>query len=188
MDDPFARLWWMLALRGLAGIGFGALVAAWPLFTLELLLAVFGVYAAVDGAFALHAGVQQWRCGNSWWPLAAEGVIGIGLGAAILAFPGPSAFVLWYLVAGWALATGACEIVAALRWRRYTQGETLLAGAGLAGVALGLAMLGWPRVALYTLAWLVGLYAALFGLLLVAMALRLRRAAHAGGGRAEWAA
>lgn len=177
VDDPFARLWWMLALRGLAGVLFGALAIAWPLFTLEALLAVFGVYVTLDGVVALVAGVQRGRAGWTWWPLAVEGALGLVAGGAILGFPDRAAFLLWYLVAGWAIASGVAEIVAAIRLRRFTEGETLLAGAGVASLVLGGLMIGWPSAAVLTVAWLIGLYAIIFGALLFALAVKLRRAA-----------
>ena len=92
--------------------------------------------------------------------------------------PDTTAFVVWYLIAGWELATGVFEIVAALRLRRVYDGELLLASAGCASIVLGLMMLMWPRAAMITLAWLVGIYAGVFGILLVALAARLRRVGH----------
>jgi uncharacterized membrane protein HdeD (DUF308 family) len=176
MTDPFARLWWLLALRGLAGILFGALAVLWPFFTLEALLFAFGVYAMADGAAAFYAGVERYERGYPWWPFAIEGVLGVLLGALVIAFPDRGGFLLWYLVAGWALATGAFEIVAAARLRRHTEGETLLFGAGVCSLAFGVLMFCWPRAAVLALAWSIGLYAALFGLLLLMLAVRLRRA------------
>jgi uncharacterized membrane protein HdeD (DUF308 family) len=174
--DPFARVWWLLALRGLAGLGLAVLAFVWPLVTLEALLYGFGLYAAADGALALYAGLRSQRDGTMLWPFAVEGALGVLFGAAIFAFPDAMAFVLWYLVGGWALATGVFELVAAVQLRRHYAGEALLAGAGLASVAFGVLMLLWPRAAMITLAWLVGIYAAMFGALVLALALRLRRA------------
>src|SRR5579864_4776846 len=57
MDDPFGDLWWMLVMRGLAGILFGIFAVVWPLLTLEVLLAVFAVYAIADGLVAVAAGL-----------------------------------------------------------------------------------------------------------------------------------
>jgi len=175
MDDPFARLWWLLAARGVTGILFGILAVVWPLFTLEALLAVFAVYAIADGVVAFAAGASRNARGYPWWPLAVEGFLGIAMGTLVLAFPDAVALLFGYLVAGRALVTGAIEIFAAIRLRQESEGSTLLAGAGIASVVLGGLMLGWPRAAVITLAWLIGLYAALFGLLLLVLALRLRR-------------
>lgn len=174
MPDPFVKLWWLLALRGLAGLTLAILAIAWPLFTLESLLFGFGVYAVADGAVALYAGLERRDDGYPFWPFAIEGALGLLFGGAVIAFPDVMAFVLWYLVAGWALATGVFELVAAIRLRRVCAGETMLATAGVVSVVFGALMIVWPRTAMITMAWLVGIYAALFGLLLLVLALRLR--------------
>ncbi len=178
MSDPFAKLWWLVALRGLLGIALAVLAVAWPLFTLEALLFGFGVYAIADGAMALYAGVRRHADGYPFWPFAVEGALGLLFGGIVIAFPDTMAFVLWYLIAGWALATGAFELLAAVRLRRQYAGELLLATAGLASLAFGGLMLLWPRTAMITLAWLVGVYAGLFGVLLLVLAVRLRRLGH----------
>jgi uncharacterized membrane protein HdeD (DUF308 family) len=182
-SDPFAQLWWLLGLRGLAGIALAVLAFVWPLFTLEALLFGFGVYAIADGGVALYAGARRHAQGYPFWPFAVEGALGILFGGVIIAFPDATAFVLWYLIAGWALVTGVFEIVAALRLRRVCEGELMLASAGCASLVLGALMLMWPRAAMITMAWLVGIYAGLFGALLLALAGRLRRLARAGGKR-----
>lgn len=175
MIDPFARVWWILALRGLAGLALAVVSLVWPRLTLEALLVGFGVYVAVDSAAALYAGLSRAQHGYPLWPFALEGALGLVFGAAVVAFPDRVAFHLWYLVAGWALATGLFEVLAAVRLRRARAGEPLLLTAGGASLVLGLVMALWPRAAMVTLAWLVGAYAALFGLILLALALKLRR-------------
>jgi uncharacterized membrane protein HdeD (DUF308 family) len=174
MSDPFAKLWWLLALRGLAGLTLAMLAVAWPLFTLEALLLGFGLYAIVDGAVALYAGLWRHEHGYPFWPFAVEGALGMLFGGAVVAFPDVMAFALWYLIAGWALGTGVFELVAAVRLRRVCEGELLLVGAGCASVLFGALMIAWPRTAMITLAWLVGVYAGIFGALLLALAIRLR--------------
>ena len=87
---------------------------AWPLFTLEALLLGFGLYAVADGAVALYAGLERRDDAYPFWPFAIEGALGLVFGGAIIAFPDMMAFVLWYLIAGWALATGVFELVGGL--------------------------------------------------------------------------
>ncbi len=181
MIDPVARLWWLVALRGLAGLALAVVSVVWPFVTLEALLVGFGLYAAVDGAVALYAGLSRAQHGYPFWPFALEGALGLLFGGAVIAFPDTVAFFLWYLVAGWALVTGLFEVIAALRLRRVYAGETLLFAAGAASLVLGGMMVLWPRAAMVTLAWLVGLYAAMFGLIMLALAIRLRRLLHSDG-------
>ena len=186
MSDPFAKLWWLLALRGVAGLALAVVAVVWPMLTLEALLFGFGIYAAVDGAFAIYAGLVRHEGGYAFWPFVVEGALGLAFGAIVLAFPDAMAFWLWYLVAGWALATGLFELLAAGRVRRVYEGEPLLAGAGLASLVLGFIMVVWPRTAMIALSWLIGVYAAIFGVLLIVLAARLKRLSHDHTRHMQW--
>ena len=55
MLHALAQSWWLVLLRGIAGILFGVLAFAWPGLTLVTLVLFYGVYALIDGAFALAA-------------------------------------------------------------------------------------------------------------------------------------
>jgi uncharacterized membrane protein HdeD (DUF308 family) len=177
-SDPFARLWSLLALRGVAGIALAVVAVIWPFLTLEALLFGFGVYVTIDGAFALYAGLIRHEHGYPFWPFVGEGVLGILFGATVVAFPDAMAFALWYLVAGWAVATGVFELVAAVRIRQLYEGETMLAGAGAVSIVFGVVMMLWPRQAMVGLSWLIGVYSAGFGLLLFVLSARLYTLAH----------
>ncbi len=182
MRDAITRLWWLLAVRGAASVVFGVIALTWPLGTLAALVLLLGIYAIFDGVVALLGGLSRYEEGWPWWPFAVEGVLGIGLGAVVLAWPDRSALVLWWAIAGWALATGFIEAAAALTLRRYGERALPLYGAAACSVLFGVLMIGWPRVAALVLAWLIGLYAILFGLMLVSLALSLRRAVGGAGG------
>ena len=79
------------------------------------------------------------------------------------------------LVAAWSIVTGALEVVLAVRLHREIEGEWLLALAGVLSVAFGVLLVLMPEAGLLTLGILVGVYAILYGALLVALALRLRK-------------
>jgi uncharacterized membrane protein HdeD (DUF308 family) len=84
------------------------------------------------------------------------------------------ALALDYVIAAWALLTGVLEIAAALRLRREVDGEWLLVLVGIFSVLFGLALAVWPRAGALAVVRLIGAYALIFGVLLLALALRLR--------------
>jgi uncharacterized membrane protein HdeD (DUF308 family) len=69
-----ARTWWLVLLRGLAAILFGALALLWPHLTLVVLVILYAVYALSDGVFALAEAVRGGGLIPRWWLV----VIGVG--------------------------------------------------------------------------------------------------------------
>jgi uncharacterized membrane protein HdeD (DUF308 family) len=82
--------------------------------------------------------------------------------------------VLLYLIAFWAVVTGVFEIVAAIRLRKEIRGEWLLALSGALSVLFGVALIVSPGTGALAVVWLIGVYAIVFGALMIALALRLR--------------
>src|SRR4051812_29499225 len=91
--------WWMLLVRGVAGILFAVLAVVWPGITLTALVYLFGVYGIVDGGFALWLGSVAAGANRRWWPFLLEGIAGIGAGVLSFVAPGPVALALVYLIA-----------------------------------------------------------------------------------------
>jgi uncharacterized membrane protein HdeD (DUF308 family) len=171
--DGLTRNWWVVLLRGLAGIIFGLLTFFEPGISLAALVLLFGAYAFVDGVFSIVTAVRR-RSADRWWLLLLEGIAGILAGIATLVWPAITAIVLLYLIAAWALVTGVLEIAAAIRLRKAITGEWLLALSGVASVILGVLLIIAPGPgALAVVIW-IGAYAFVFGALLVALSFRLR--------------
>lgn len=91
-----------------------------------------------------------------------------------LIWPGITAIVLLYLIAAWALVTGALEIAAAIRLRKVIANEWMLALGGIASLAFGVLLVLFPGPGALAVVLWIGAYALVFGALLVALAFRLR--------------
>jgi uncharacterized membrane protein HdeD (DUF308 family) len=169
-----SRHWWVLALRGLLAVVFGLLALIWPTTTVRLLVILFGVYALVDGLFSLYSALVNRRRRGGWWLLLVEAVAGVGVGILAFVWPQITALAFLYLIAAWAMVTGALELVAAFQLRRQVEGEWVLALAGIVSIALGLLLALRPGSGLVALVWFVGAYAIVFGILLIVLGFRLR--------------
>lgn len=169
----YTSSWWALVLRGIVAIAFGVLAFLWPQITLTALVFLWGAYALVDGAFAIAAGVKSYGENKRWWLLLIEGILGVIAGVLAFVIPGITALVLLMLIAAWAIVTGAFEIAAAIQLRKHITGEWLLALAGVASIIFGVLLVLDPGAGALAVVWLIGVYAIVFGGLLIALGLRL---------------
>jgi len=169
-----AKNWWLLLLRGIAGIVFGALAFAWPGLTLLTLILLYGAYALADGVIAIIAAITGNAPKGRWW-LAIVGVLGIAVGAFTFMLPGMTARILLYTIAGWAVAIGVFQIIGAIRLRKEIDNEWLLILSGAISVLFGLAIVYNPGAGALGLVWVIATYAIIAGVLYIGLALRLKR-------------
>ena len=153
---------------------FGLLALFWPGLVLPVLVILFGAYALVDGVFAVVAAVSG-RAGRGMrWLVLLEGIAGIAIGIISILWPGITALALLYFIAAWAIITGIFEVIAAVELRREITNEWFLIISGALSVVFGLLLLLFPGAGALALIWLIGAYAVLFGVLLIALAFQLR--------------
>jgi uncharacterized membrane protein HdeD (DUF308 family) len=175
LRELLAKNWWLVLLRGIAGVGFGLLAIASPGLTLVALVLLYGAYALIDGVTSIAAAVANrgGRAPTGW--LVFVGVLGIAAGVVTFLWPGITAFALLVLIAVWSILHGVFEIAGAIRLRREIEGEWLLILSGVLSVAIGVVLLARPEAGALALVFVIGAYAILFGSLLIVLSLRLRK-------------
>jgi uncharacterized membrane protein HdeD (DUF308 family) len=177
MVHALAKNWWLLLLRGIAAIIFGLLAFAWPGITLLTLILFYGAFALVDGVLAIIAAITGGAPAPRWW-LVIVGLLGIAAGLLTFLMPGLSALVLLFFIAGWAIATGVFQIIGAIQLRKEIDNEWLLIVGGIISVLFGIGVMLAPGAGALALVWVIGTYAVIIGVLLVALAFRLKKHAH----------
>jgi uncharacterized membrane protein HdeD (DUF308 family) len=173
--DLLARNWWLLALRGLAGVLFGILAFIWPGITLVALVFLFGAFALVNGVLSLILARNAPKGFPRFGSLILGGILGIAAGIITFFLPGITALGLLIMIAAWAIATGILEIVAAIKLRKVITNEWLWVLAGILSVIFGVLLLLQPAAGALVLVWWIGAYALVFGIVLMILAFRLRR-------------
>jgi uncharacterized membrane protein HdeD (DUF308 family) len=106
--------------------------------------------------------------------LLLQGLVGVAAGVVTLLWPGITALALLYVIAAWALITGALAVAAAIRLRKAITGEWLLALSGIASIGLGVVLILFPGAGALAVVLWIGAYAFVSGALLIALGLRLR--------------
>ena len=155
---------WMLALRGVLAIAFGIIAMIWPGVTALALAVLFGIFAIVDGTGMLVAAIRGTGDTSQRTVRGIAGALGIVLGIAALIWPGITAVILAIVIGVWALATGAIQIWLAIQLR----GQWLLGVVGVLSAIAGLLILIRPSIGAVALAWVIGVYAIVAGVLMLA--------------------
>ncbi len=174
MLEILTRYWWAFIARGILAIALGVMVFAWPGITIAALIIVFGIYVFVDGIFLVVKAIGGWKARDDRWLLLFEGLLGIGIGVITIFAPGVTAVGLLFYIAAWSLATGILEIVGAIRLRKEIQGEVWWIFSGIVSILFAVLLMIFPGTGILALIWLLGIYAFVFGVILILLGIRIR--------------
>ena len=164
----------ILLFRGIVGVVAGIFAILWPGLTIAFLVVLFGAYAFIDGVTNMALGLRRTPGHERSWAMIIQGIVGIAAGVLTFLWPDITALALLFFIAAWAVVTGVFEIVAAIRLRRTIEREWLLALSGTLSIVFGILLFMFPAPGAVGLAWALGAYAAASGVILVALAIRLR--------------
>ncbi len=156
----------LFLFRGIAAILFGILTLVWPGLSLVVLVLLFGVFAIIGGITAIAASLHNTR-EQGWGLLLFEGILGIMAGGIALVWPGITAFAFLYLLAAWAILTGIMSLIAPLSFPMGGGRALLMVLTGLFSIVFGIIIAAQPASGLLAVAWLIGVYAIVFGVMYI---------------------
>lgn len=175
MNHSLSQYWWLFLLRGVVALLLGLLALLRPGVALAGLVLYLGAYMLIDGGFSIIAAVKERKYRKGWGWLLAAGLFSLAIGIITFYNPFATAAALTYLVAFWALIIGIAEIVIAIRLRKAIRGEGWFILAGILSIAFSLIFFFNPIAGALTLTVLFGIYALIIGVLLLSLAIRLRK-------------
>ncbi|QDW66781.1 HdeD family acid-resistance protein [Luteimonas granuli] len=168
------RSWWIFLMFGILAIVFGVATLFRPDLSVMAMVLAFGVLAVADGIVSLLSAVRR-DLALPRWLLVLYALASLGFGALALLRPAEMATAMLWLLAAWLLVAGVARIVFAIQVRKLVRGEWLLALSGVLAIALGVLFFARPDLGLMTMAVWIAIGALLYGVLQVAVALRMRR-------------
>ncbi len=175
MLRSFSTYWWIILIRGILAIILGVVALVWTQALTLAIIFIFGAYAFVDGTLAVISGVNHRMTNPNWWLTLLEGLAGITAGLVAFLLPTYAIVVALYLIAAWAIITGLLEIVTAIQLRAEVTNEWAMALTGLISIVLGIILVLYPATGATAVVYVLGLYALIFGTLMVYLAFRVRR-------------
>jgi uncharacterized membrane protein HdeD (DUF308 family) len=170
-----SRIWWVLLLRALGALLFGALMLARPKLAAFGLVWLFGVYALVDGLAETLQAARGGPRSRGW--LALAGLAGVVAGLFALAEPRMMALLLMSVMGLWLIVHGLANVLGAIAARDEPGADWSQSVDGVMTALFGAGIVAAPRIGALALIWAVGSWAILHGLLILPFALKLRRAA-----------
>ncbi len=183
MLDKAKRISTVLVIRGLLALVFGVLMLALrPEDLVKVVISLFGIFAIVDGSFAVVGALASSEAFEDWWLILLAGVLGILIGIFTFAHPMMVATVLVMYVGFRAILQGVLEIAFAVRLRKVIQGEWLFVLSGSISVIFGLVMIMFPvksgpvgtAEGIVVIGWLIGIYAIAGGAMQLVLAGQMR--------------
>jgi uncharacterized membrane protein HdeD (DUF308 family) len=172
LSEVLAERWWAVALRGVLAIIFGLLCLLTPGIAVGALVLLFAAYMLVDGVFAIISGIRAARSGERWGLLILEGVVDLAAGALAVIWPAITLVALVWIVAIWAIVSGALMLAAAFALNP-DYGRWLLALGGIASLVFGILLIIEPLIGAVVLTLWIGAYALVFGVLLLVLGFQL---------------
>lgn len=166
--------WWTLALRGVIAILFGICAFIWPLATALAFVILLAAFAFIEGVFAFIGAVSWGLTGNQRLLLVVLGLLGLGVGVTAVMYPGLTAVVIVALIAWWAIFSGAIQLIVAIEMRKIIENDWLLVVGALLSILFGVLLLWRPLAGILTLSWLFGIYALLYGIMMLSLGFRLK--------------
>ena len=172
LSEVLADSWWAVGLRGIMGILFGLICLLTPAIAIEVFVILFAAYMLVDGVFAIASGIKAARNGERWGLLILEGIVDLAAGAVAVLWPAITLVALIWLVAVWAIVSGALMLGAAFTLK-LDHGRWWLALGGIASLIFGILLVIEPLIGAVVLTMWIGAYALVFGIFLLILAFQL---------------
>jgi uncharacterized membrane protein HdeD (DUF308 family) len=168
--QEFARYWWALVLRGVLAIAFALFCFLKPEVTFPVLVLFVGAWFLVDGVFTFIHGFKA----EKKWLHFLYGALGVAAGLVTFFHPALTALSLLYLIAFWFILKGVLEISLAIRLRKEIRREWLLGLAGVVSILFGALIILNPGSGALAVLILIGIYALLFGIMMILFGFKVR--------------
>ena len=169
------QLWGLGIGFGVVSILFGIVALFWPGLTVGLLVILFSVFILVWGVIGIIVSISSTSTDKFWWLELIFSILAIGLAVYLLRNPVVAALIWIFSIGLTFLVRGVVDILEGLFDGNRTRGERVLAFIlGALGIVAGIITLLYPISAGLAVVWIIGLYALLYGSLLIAFSFRAK--------------
>ena len=167
------QIWGLAIAQGVLAILFGVLALFWPEITVTLLILFFGIFVLIWGVVGIITSLSTIESHKFWWLELAFAILALGLAVFVLRNPLDAVKIFVFFIGITFLVRGVVDLIEGLFDRAVTSGNRLFhVIVGIIGVLAGIITLSYPVSAGLAVIWVIGLYAVLYGSVLIAFAFR----------------
>lgn len=157
------KMRWALGLHGLASVAVGVMILAWPGISVYALTIVFGVYTLATGIVEFGTSFTTKGKEERGW-LMLMGLLGIGFGVVVLAWPDISALALLYVIGAYAVALGILCVGASFRLPLDGRDSASMTLTGLVAIVFGIVIFAKPGAGALAVLALIAAFALVTGI------------------------
>lgn len=173
LSSTAKQLWGLGIAFGVISILFGILALFWPGLTVALFILLFGVFVLLWGIIGIIVSIAGMSTNKFWWLELIFSILAVGLAVYLLRNPEAAAEIFVFFIGLTFLVRGVVDVLEGLFDGDRSSGDrTLAVVLGVLGVIAGIITLTYPVSAGLAVVWIIGLYAVLYGSLLIAFAFR----------------
>jgi len=171
------QLWGLAIAQGVLAILFGVVALFLPGLTVALLIVLFSVFILIWGIVGIITSLTTIGKEKFWWLELIFSVLALGLAVYMLRNPAETAAAFIFFIGITFLVRGVVDVLEGLFDRdRTSDDRTFHVIAGVIGLIAGIVTLSYPVTAGVTVVWIVGLYAILYGSMLIAFSFKAQHA------------
>ncbi len=167
------RLLGLAVAQGVLAVLFGIVALFLPGLTVSLLLLIFGIFVLIWGIVGLIVSLSRVNVRKFWWLELIFSLLAVGLAVYVLRNPSEVATFFVVVIGLTFLVRGVVDLLQGM-FNSEIEGDNRVFHviAGLLGVVAGIIALLHPVSAGVAVVWVVGLYAVLYGSLMIAFAFK----------------
>ncbi|MFZ1301362.1 MAG: DUF308 domain-containing protein [Candidatus Microsaccharimonas sp.] len=173
-QSPLEKQLWGLAIaQGVLAILFGIVALFWPGLTVALLILLFSIFILIWGIVGIITSLTSIGREKFWWLELIFSVLALGLAVYMLRNPAATAAIFVFFIGLTFLVRGVVDILEGLFDGNRKGGDRVFhVIVGIIGIIAGIVTLAYPVSAGVAVVWVVGLYAVLYGALLIAFSFK----------------
>ena len=175
MDSHIYKYWWLLAIKGLLAVSFGALVFITNPVNFSDVTGYFSMLLIICGLILLFGALKQRPYNSEWAWWLFEGLFEIIVGILLISNPAIAEIALLTTLSFWALTLGLVQIVSSYNMRQLLFRHKIRIFTGFLFIVLSIMLNMQPFKDQLSLLSLIALFSTFYGFITMFTAYRLRK-------------